>query len=121
MTNKHLDLAKVMDCYGGSPQVLIKTLRRIHSTLPTEWQLFLTCCDTSDFNQASVVSHRMAGTLSMVGATEFADLMRRISHVTKENRAVPTELLARAITYYDAVLVEIDSFVARFPLEASPK
>ena len=119
MTNQHLDLAKVMDCYGGSPQVLIKTMRRIHSSLPAEWQLFLTCCDNGDFNQASIVSHRMAGTLSMAGADEFANLLREISRAAQSRQAIPSDFLARAISFYDEVLAELAAFVGHFPTEAN--
>ena len=121
MTNQHLDLAKVMECYGGSPLVLIKTMRRIHTTLPDEWRLFLNHCDSGDFNQASIVSHRMAGTLSMAGADEFSNLLREISRAAKSQQAVPSDLLARAMRCYDEVLAEIATFVARFPIEARPE
>ncbi|HSG61403.1 MAG TPA: hypothetical protein VLA24_08210 [Pseudomonadales bacterium] len=118
MTSEHLDLAKVMECYGGSPQVLLKTLRRINTTLPGDWALFMSSCEAGDSDMASVVAHRMAGTVAMIGADDFANFLRELSRTAKSKKSIPSPLLSRALKYYDEVMAELGAVVARFPLEA---
>lgn len=118
MANDHLNVAKVMECYGGSPQILLKTMRRINTTFPSEWNLFMANCEAGDFEMASIVAHRMAGTMAMIGADDFANFLRDLSRLAKSKRSIPSPLFVTALKYYDEVMAELGAYVARFPLEA---
>lgn len=118
MATDHLDVAKVMECYGGSPQILLKTMRRINTTLPSDWSLFMASCEEGNFEMASIVAHRMAGTVAMIGADNFANFLRELSRSAKSKHTIPSPMLVTALKYYDEVMAELGAYVARFPLEA---
>jgi|GEM_PF-3778391 len=121
MTLNHLNLEKVMDCYGGSATVLKKTIGRIYESMPNDWALFLQLCDQAEYQQASIVAHRMAGTVSMVGADEFSKFLREVSRSAKTKEHIPSPILAQGLKYYEELMGEMGQFVTQFPSPADKK
>jgi hypothetical protein len=102
-----MDLKSVADCFGGNTAVLMKTVQRIHDHLPSQWQLLLDHIEAGDVEQISIVSHRMAGTVMMVGAERFSSNLRDLSRFSKSGKIPNSQMVAATFGLYELLMQEI--------------
>lgn len=108
-----MDLKSVADCYGGNTAVLMKTVQRIHDHLPSQWKLLLSHIDSGDCEQTSIVSHRMAGTVMMVGAERFSANLRDLSRFSKSGKIPTSQMVAATFGLYELLMQEIADVLKR--------
>lgn len=111
MSTSPLDLTKISAYYGGSPEVLLNVFRKLLLVLPDEWALLETQLGNNEVASASVVAHRLSGSVAMVGADALAEDLRQLSHILHASEISPPTKIAAIKSDFDQVLLEIETFV----------